>query len=359
MLRPDAIGPAGLCVFMCILSSLIAMAVWSFCKFWAHNSKRAARRGPRRKEDVDLARRRTTSGLAASRAHVYEAPQPPRGASASPPTKSGRPAFRRHVSDGTAGSATASKKPGGFAKALSAPLESTDCSDPRSAEPRSRPLTLPRSGSLDPATETSAYARWAKARDTHAWVTATTPAQLTDRSEPEPASTHRHSMLLPRSGSFDPATAAIAHGRSAEARENAPATAPGRSTGPSHSEPEPARSRRHSMPLPRPGHWDQAIAHGRAAAEATVSLSAAAGGPPVPGSTSPAPPSSPSAPGGHPPRSLERQTSFERMTANDRDCPQTPGIPSPRRRRSYPANLSNNLNCNAGVRRRLSDLEGR
>ena len=283
-------------VLMCILSGLSAIAVWSLYKFSAQKSRRA----PRRNGDVGVARRererRATSELAATRAHVHEAPQPPRGACVGKDAKStdrSPPAFRRHVSDGAVGvgPARGGKKP--------ARLANLQLTERVTAGPRKRPLPLAGSGSLDEAT-----------------------------------------------------AAPIAHGRSVlkarDATACAPATAPGQST--DSSEPVPARSRRHSMPLPpRSVSFDQAIEHARGAEAA---LSAVAGGLPVPGSTSPSfrANESPLAPGG-------RQTpnSLNRMLANDQECPQTPGIPnSPHAIRPL---VSSGSRYNASVvRRRLSEL---
>ena len=141
MLRLDAIDPVGLCVFMCILSSLSAMTVWSLCKFWAQKARRAARRVPRRKEEADVARRERER----PRAHVDEASQPPRGASVGGDAESpsrGPPAIRRRYSE------------------------------PEPAQPRSR--LLPRSGSFDTASATIGSA---KARDWQANVPASAPGR--------------------------------------------------------------------------------------------------------------------------------------------------------------------------------------
>eukprot|EP00802_Teleaulax_amphioxeia_P016727 Tamp_16852.p1 GENE.Tamp_16852~~Tamp_16852.p1 ORF type:complete len:404 (-),score=11.04 Tamp_16852:219-1349(-) len=337
-------------VLMCILSGLSAIAVWSLYKFSAQKSRRA----PRRNGDVGVARRererRATSELAATRAHVHEAPQPPRGACVGKDAKStdrSPPAFRRHVSDGAVGvgPARGGKKP--------ARLANLQLTERVTAGPRKRPLPLPGSGSLDEATAAPiAHGRSVlKARDATACAPATAPGQstvssetvpaqagppgrlakrldaplqLTDRSEPR-----RH--LRPGSGSFDKA---VAHGRSAKARDTkecAPATAPGQST--VSSETVPAQAGSHRRSLRRSGPADQALAHDRAAGN---TLSARSSGMPVPGSTS-----FPLAPGGPPqplvsppPRrggSLTGSNSSIRMLlaqANDEACPPTP-LPKP------------------------------
>ena len=285
-------------VLMCILSGLSAIAVWSLYKFSAQKSRRA----PRRNGDVGVARRererRATSELAATRAHVHEAPQPPRGACVGKDAKStdrSPPAFRRHVSDGAVGvgPARGGKKP--------ARLANLQLTERVTAGPRKRPLPLPGSGSLDEAT-----------------------------------------------------AAPIAHGRSVlkarDATACAPATAPGQSTVSSETVPAQAGPHRRSLPRSGPGSFDQAIAHDRAAG---ATLSAASGGMPVPGSTSP---SSRLAPAGPPPRRggslTTRPNSSIRMLDNDQDCPPTP-LPKPAHARRTVSNSGTSYHH--VVRKRLAE----
>ena len=239
--------------------------------------------------------RRATRERAASRTHVYEASQPPRGVGVG--GDAGSPERRlltRRLSASDVGPATGNEKPGRLVKGRSAPLEETR------------------------------------------------------RSELVLSAKRRHS--LPRSGSFDQATATIARDQSARAadpRAHAPARTSGLSVDPSRSEMVPAGPRRRS--LPRSISLDQAIAHD-GAAEST--LSAVAGGPSVPESTSPM---LPSAPGGPPPLALPRSTSFERMLANDQDCPPTP-LPRTAQARK-PVSSSGSLNYAHLVFKRLTETE--
>ena len=289
-----------LCVLLCLLSSTSAMAVWSLCEFWAQTSRRAARCATRRKGDLRVARRESER-RATSKAAVFRA-----GGAESP--ERGPPAQRRYASD--LGPASGSKK------------------------------LLPRSSSCDhllTTDQSKAHGRPAKAGDTKSYAPATAPAQSADAV---PAAPRRRT--LPRSSSFD---RAVAPAKARETKANAPTTAPAQST-----DAVPAGSRRRSLPR---SSSELLTAQDRAAA---VALSAGSGGPSGPGSSN-----SPSAlaPGGPPvmPPSglLARSTSFERMRANDQDCPPTP-LPRTAQARK-PVSSSGSLNYANLVFKRLTETE--
>ena len=289
-----------LCVLLCLLSSTSAMAVWSLCEFWAQTSRRAARCATRRKGDLRVARRESER-RATSKAAVFRA-----GGAESP--ERGPPAQRRYASD--LGPASGSKK------------------------------LLPRSSSCDhllTTDQSKAHGRPAKAGDTKSYSPATAPAQSADAV---PAAPRRRT--LPRSSSFD---RAVAPAKARETKANAPTTAPAQST-----DAVPAGSRRRSLPR---SSSELLTAQDRAAA---VALSAGSGGPSGPGSSN-----SPSAlaPGGPPvmPPSglLARSTSFERMRANDQDCPPTP-LPRTAQARK-PVSSSGSLNYANLVFKRLTETE--
>ena len=289
-----------LCVLLCLLSSTSAMAVWSLCEFWAQTSRRAARCATRRKGDLRVARRESER-RATSKAAVFRA-----GGAESP--ERGPPAQRRYASD--LGPASGSKK------------------------------LLPRSSSCDhllTTDQSKAHGRPAKAGDTKSYSPATAPAQSADAV---PAAPRRRT--LPRSSSFD---RAVAPAKARETKANAPTTAPAQST-----DAVPAGSRRRSLPR---SSSELLTAQDRAAA---VALSAGSGGPSGPGSSN-----SPSAlaPGGPPvmPPSglLARSTSFERMRANDQDCPPTP-LPRTAQARK-PVSSSGSLNYAHLVFKRLTETE--
>jgi hypothetical protein len=323
-----------LCVLLCLLSSTSAMAVWSLCEFWAQTSRRAARCATRRKGDLRVARRESER-RATSKAAVFRA-----GGAESP--ERGPPAQRRYASD--LGPASGSKK------------------------------LLPRSSSCDhllTTDQSKAHGRPAKAGDTKSYSPATAPAQSADAV---PAAPRRRT--LPRSSSFD---RAVAPAKARETKANAPTTAPAQST-----DAVPAGSRRHSLPAqstdavpagsrrpPLPAQSTDAVPAGsrrrslpRSSSElltaqdraAAVALSAGSGGPSGPGSSN-----SPSAlaPGGPPvmPPSglLARSTSFERMRANDQDCPPTP-LPRTAQARK-PVSSSGSLNYANLVFKRLTETE--
>ena len=343
-----------LCVLMCILSSLSAMAVWSRCKFLlAQTSRRAPRRALRSNRDMEGGRldraRGATSPLALC---DCEASQPRRGVRVGgdtesperrPPATRSRPKEarpRRYASGGAidVGQATGNEKPGRIAKRLDAPLELTDRSEPRGR-------LLPRSSSFD-----KAIARGCNEADPDV-----TGPPLGPRSAKARDAKACEAIAHGRSAKARDAKAceSIAHGRSAKARDAkacAPATAPGQSTVSSETVPAQAGPHRRSLPRSGPGSFDQAIAHDRAAG---ATLSAASGGMPVPGSTSP---SSRLAPAGPPPRRggslTTRPNSSIRMLDNDQDCPPTP-LPKPAHARRTVSNSGTSYHH--VVRKRLAE----